>query len=231
MIVADVVTGAGTEGAFVLGAARELDLPAPASKVRFDETEDTVVSGRTALAAAAVPVAAKVSEDEARYNPQPPGNRRLTRPLIALIAIVLVLGAALGAGYAWTRTQYFVGVSNNQVAIFTGLSDPVPGFRLSHVYEVQPLAVAALPPYYQDKVRATIDVDSLAAARQTVTELADAARRCADQSPGTPEGSPSATPVKTPKPTASPKPHVTTKPSPSPTSSPPTLTPNPEQAC
>ena len=67
--------------------------------------------------------------------------------------MLLIAAAGLGSAYAWTRTQYFVGVSGDQVAIYQGLSDGVPGVRLSRVFEVQPLAVADLPPYYQDQVR------------------------------------------------------------------------------
>ena len=60
--------------------------------------------------------------------------------------------AGLGAGYAWTRTQYFVGAAGDQVAIYQGLPDGIPGLQLSQVYEVQDLPVASLPPYYQAQV-------------------------------------------------------------------------------
>ena len=98
--------------------------------------------------------------------------------------LVLVLAAGLGSGYAWTRTQYFVGDSGERVAIFQGLSDDLPGISLSHVYELQPLTIAELPIYYQERVRASIDVGTLDSARQTVAELREAAqplRRAATQ--------------------------------------------------
>ena len=44
--------------------------------------------------------------------------------------------------------------------------------------------MSELPPYYQEKVRANIDVDSLDSARETVQELTDTAKRCADLKPG-----------------------------------------------
>ena len=118
-------------------------------------------------------------EDEARYRPQPPRRRRFVRPLIGLLVVLLVAGAGLGAGYAWTRTQYYVGVAGEQVAIYQGVAERLPGLSLSTVYEVQPLPLAALPLYYQTRVRASIGVSGLTAARDTVTELRDAARRCA----------------------------------------------------
>jgi protein phosphatase len=112
-----------------------------------------------------------------------------------VLVLLLVVAAAVSTAYAWTRTQYFVGVAGEQVAIYQGLSERVPGGQLAHVYEVQPLTVNELPPYYQDKVRAGIDVSSLESARQTVTELTEAARRCAVQPPEGTVGSPAATPT------------------------------------
>ena len=56
--------------------------------------------------------------------------------------LLLVAGAGLGAAYAWTRTQFYVGVAGDQVAIYQGLADAVPVVPLSRVYEVQPLAVS-----------------------------------------------------------------------------------------
>jgi protein phosphatase len=156
--------------------------------------------------------------DEERYRPQPPRQRRFLRPLVALVVLSLVVGAGLASAYAWTRTQFFVGASNDQVAIFQGLSDGIPGVPLSRVYEVQPLAVSALPPYYQERVRSNIDALSLSAARETVGELSEAATRCAIVA----RGRPTRTPAPAPTRTASPKtdPASTAQASPRPTSSP-----------
>jgi protein phosphatase len=135
-------------------------------------------------------------EDEERYRPQPPHQRRFLRPFVVLVVLALVVGAGLASAYAWTRTQFYVGAANDKVAIFQGLSDGIPGISLSRVYEVQPLAVSALPPYYQERVRSNIDVLSLSAARETVGELSEAATRCAIVSRAGP------TPTPTPKPAA-----------------------------
>ncbi|HJV12733.1 MAG TPA: hypothetical protein VJ625_02485, partial [Propionibacteriaceae bacterium] len=98
--------------------------------------------------------------------------------------------------------------------IFQGLSENLPGLSLSRVYEVQQLTVSSLPPFYQEQVRAKIEVPSLDSARATVAELAVAAERCAPQppasarpspTPGSKPGSPSSKkPVSepTPKPSA-----------------------------
>ena len=191
--------GAGsTTAEVVLGAAAERDIPAPESLVRADTADEGEDDGAV-VAGGSEPV-----PDEARYSPLPPGRRRFIRPLLGLLVLLLIIAAGLSAAYAWTRTQYFVGASGNNVAIYQGLSEGLPGLPLSRIYEVQQLTVSELPPYYQDKVRANIDVGSLGSARQTVTELRDAAKRCMAQSPGaTP--TPEPTTKATPKPTATPR--------------------------
>ena len=204
VIVADVVEADGTADTAVLGAAAERVIPpVPHSRTgQPDLIEDTVVNLRPTKAAA-VP---RDDSDEARYNPLPPKRFRFVRPIVLIVALLLVLGAGVGAAYAWTRTQYFVGAEGQQVTIFRGLSQSVPGLSLSTVFEVQPLTVAELPPYYQERVRANIDVSSLESARQTVAELTETAKRCVE-----------------PKPTAKPTPKASAppaSPSPEPTSAP-----------
>jgi hypothetical protein len=103
-----------------------------------------------------------------------------------------------------------VGVSGSQVAIFRGVSDNLPGLSLSELYEVQDLPVASLPVYYQERVRGSIEVPSLDAARETVTELRDAVTRCGRDSPD-PSASASATATATSTPSST----TTGRPSPS----------------
>jgi protein phosphatase len=132
--------------------------------------------------------------------------------VIGVLVLVLVAVAGLGMAYAWTRTQYFVGADRDQVAIFQGLSESIPGLSLSRVYEVQQLTVGELPPFYQEQVRAKIDVPSLDSARATVAELGEAAKRC------TPQPTTSARPSASPRSKASPTPSKKTagKPTPQP---------------
>ncbi len=229
VIVADVVDGAdpGTLQPVVLGAAAERAIPSATTKIRDDDHEDTIISERRAAAQTGT----AEPDDESRYSPLAPHRRRLVRPLAALVAAVLLAAVALGGAYAWTRTQYFIGVNQEQVAIFRGLSDGVPGIKLSRVYEIQPLRVADLPQYYQEKVRANIEVSSLSSARQTVGELVEAAQRCADKPSGGPSGSRSPSPRPTRSP-ATPSIHGTGSPNPSqPATSGPSATPDPLQSC
>jgi PPM family protein phosphatase len=212
VIVADVVESEGSDGVIVLGAASGDPIRAPGAPRRqlaedHDEDDDTAITSLVDLEAAA-------TDDEQRYDPQAPHQRRFRKPLIGLLMLVLIAVAGLGMAYAWTRTQYFVGADQDKVAIFQGLSENLPGLSLSRVYEVQQLTVSELPPFYQEQVRAKIEVPSLDSARATVAELVVAAERCAPQptasarpspTPGSKPGSPSSKkPVNepTPKPSA-----------------------------
>jgi PPM family protein phosphatase len=211
VIVGDVVESEGSNQVILLGAASDQPIRLPGAPRRQlpeddNDTDEILVTGLPDLEPTA-------TNDEERYDPQAPHRRRFPRPLIGLLALVLVAVAGLGMAYAWTRTQYFVGADHDKVAIFQGLSQNVPGLSLSRVYEVQQLAVGELPPFYQEQVKAKIDVPSLDSARATVAELSAAAERCAPQpttsprpSPtpdSTPGGTPSKKPVSTPTPEAS----------------------------
>jgi PPM family protein phosphatase len=211
VIVADVVESGGTDEVVVLGAASEHPIPTDGVRrgqgVEQDEHDETLVTNLADFEPPPI-------DDEERYNPQAPHQRRFRKPLIGLLALLLVAVAGLGMAYGWTRTQYFVGADQNKVAIFQGLSEGLPGLSLSQVYEVQQLAVSELPPFYQEQVKANIDVPSLDSARETVAELTEAAKRCASPEP-TASPRPKPTPGSKPSPTPSKKP--ANKPTPIPT--------------
>ncbi len=202
VILADVVETDGTTEPVVLGAAADRNQPTapiglPGPGGGEVGVADPPAGPHTGSTAVGPPV-----EDEARYNPQPPARRRLVRPLVGVLVLLLVAGAGLATAWTWTRTQYFVGAAGEQVAIFQGLPDDVV-VPLSRVYEVQPLALAELPAFYAAQVESGIEVSSLDSARQTVTQLTEAARRCALTRP---DPSPSPRPTRKPGPKATPTP-------------------------
>jgi protein phosphatase len=227
-ILADVVDSGGTGEAIVLGAATEhpvrVSTGTGASPTTGPRPRST---GAAALGSPDAPdgrggADAEVGhEDEARYNPQPPRQRRLVRPLLGVLILLLVAAAGLGAAYAWTRTQYYVSAAGDQVAIYQGLPERVI-VPLSRVYEVQPLTLATLPPFYADRVRAGIEVSSLSSARQAVAELTEASKRCAE---------PRTAPRSSPKPTPRATPHASATPPPAEVSATPAATPPSEPSC
>ena len=72
----------------------------------------------------------------ARYAPRPPSRFRWARRVVILLVVVGVLGGLAYAGQQWTKTQYYVGVENDQVAIYQGIDQQMVGMSLSEVYEV-----------------------------------------------------------------------------------------------
>ncbi|ALE07537.1 serine/threonine protein phosphatase [Arthrobacter sp. ERGS1:01] len=96
------------------------------------------------------------------------------RPMVlavvgALVVIAIVAGAWIA--YAWTQTQYFVGVSNGNVAIYQGVSQNLGPITLSHLQHETDITVSSLPEYSQQLVAQTMPAASLANAEQIVSDL------------------------------------------------------------
>ncbi len=182
------------ESKILRGADKDIDADDVDKTGQADKTGETDKTGRVDATGedssddhAGEDVASDGEEgpaDEDRYAPQPPRRRRLYRGLVVLSAVVLVVAAAAVAGFAWTRTQYYVGADDNQVAIYQGLHKTLPGIPLSRVYRVQSLRTSDLPAYYQKMVHSTINADSLSSAQATVHQLRDVAEHCRVRPPG-----------------------------------------------
>jgi protein phosphatase len=116
--------------------------------------------------------------EELRYAPRPPSRFRwLTRLCVTVVALGLI-GAGLRLAYDWTQRQYYIGPYpagstdlSSKVAIFRGISQQIPGVKLSEVFELQNLQLSELPPYERERVVCTIAADDLRHARSIVAEL------------------------------------------------------------
>lgn len=142
--------------------------------------------------------------EKSRYAPK--GGRRspLLTALVLTAAIALVLGGGGYGAWRYSRTQFFVGEQDEQVAIFRGLPGSVLGLQLGEVAEQSDVLVDDLPPYFQQKVRTTIPVAGLDAAHTTVTQLRTRAEACIAKRKAsggkapTPAASPSVAPAGSP---------------------------------
>ncbi|WP_240203216.1 Stp1/IreP family PP2C-type Ser/Thr phosphatase [Streptomyces actuosus] len=176
------------------------------------------------------------------------GRTWLKRSFYIALALAVV-GGGLYGGYRWTQTQYYVGVKDDHVALYRGISQDLAWVSLSKVQKDHPeIELKYLPPYQQKQVKNTIPQGNLADARKKVADLgvqASACRKLAEQrtaenennaqtGQGQAGGTTGTTPASlTSK--ASPSPSVTADPttptspsSPSSSTSPsPTATPNP----
>ena len=100
--------------------------------------------------------------------------RMRQRPLIwAIVGALLTLAIVAGswAAYAWTQTQYFVGTSNGNVAIYQGVSQSLGPISLSHLYRETGVEVSSLPDYSQQLVAGTMPASTLGDAEQIISDL------------------------------------------------------------
>lgn len=97
-------------------------------------------------------------------------RRRITWSVGILLVASLVV-AALAAGYQWTQSRYFVGVSNGQVAIFQGVQQGIGPIPLSSVYFESDIDVDDLSPFSRERVESTINASDLPDALSIIDRL------------------------------------------------------------
>ncbi|HUX69036.1 MAG TPA: Stp1/IreP family PP2C-type Ser/Thr phosphatase [Cellulomonadaceae bacterium] len=123
-------------------------------------------------AARAASLARSASEpttpDDASDDDAPRPRRRRIRALLVTLLVLVVLGGAGFAGYRWTQTQYYVGVSDGTVAIYRGIDQSLGPVHLSRIVEESGLPVSSLAPFVQDRLAQGIEASSLADARSRV---------------------------------------------------------------
>lgn len=148
-------------------------------------------------------------EDEADEEEVPPRKRVWLTVLGALLLIVGLVLAGWG-GYRWTQTQYYVGESDGQVAVFRGIPATAGPLTFSTAVELTGTRVDELPDFVADRVNETIRATSLEDARGRADRLiADAAEETEPSSSPSPTASPSPTTSDEPSSTSSPKSRTT----------------------
>jgi serine/threonine protein phosphatase PrpC len=126
-------------------------------------------------------------EEEASEEEIPQRKRVWLTVLGALLLIVGLVLAGWG-GYRWTQTQYYVGESDGQVAVFRGIPATAGPLTFSTPVELTGTRVDELPGFIADRVQETIRATSLEDARGRADRLiADAA----DETEPSPSPSPS----------------------------------------
>lgn len=177
-VVGDVVPGPlpVTPEPIVVGAAAnpEVDIHGDATSTQIEPFSDD----GTDLALGY----GDLDDDERlRYAPRPPRRFRwLMRAVLAVVVLGVLAGGAKLA-YDWSQQQYYVGTvmeenpltgrQEERVAIYRGVSQQIPGLRLSTVVEVAPMTVDSLPEYHRERLSETIPAGDLAHARRIVGQL------------------------------------------------------------
>lgn len=226
IVLADVVTDGPAGAVATLGAATTVVAPVGVERTA---QQPTLAGGQPDATSQTLEAQERAITEEERYALA--GRRRRPSPLRLLLGVVLPLALLLGGAGVWyqyTQSRYFIGPSDANVALFRGVPDRLLGQSLATRIEVDDTRLGDLPPYYAERVRATIQVESLPAARSTLVELRDKAAQCiaqrdararSTQAPS-PQASPTLTEVATPTPGVTPPPTVSAPASTTPTPTP-----------
>jgi hypothetical protein len=83
--------------------------------------------------------------------------------VLGVLAVILLVLGSLGA-WAWTRTQYYVGVYQGSVAVFQGIPSGFGPHGWSTVENVSTTQAADLPEYDRAQVEANIPASDVASA-------------------------------------------------------------------
>lgn len=127
--------------------------------------------GPAARAAALTPPEESDGEEssDARNTPR-------RRPWVPIIATLLILGGLAAAGwaaYAWTQTQYYVGIADDKVAVFQGVPTSIASFELSSTVEVTSTKISELPEYLQLRLEQTVPAKDLNDAKERADGIAE----------------------------------------------------------
>ncbi len=154
-----------------------------------DTASDTATGPATARPAtarsAATPGEASTADrplstaDRIRLRRRRSRRRAWQKRLALALAILVLAGVGLTASTLWVRSQYFVGAQANLVGIFRGVNGSLFGLRFSSFEETScgdnpactPIKVSDLQPAARHQVKAGIQADSLADARDVMERL------------------------------------------------------------
>lgn len=142
--------------------------------------------------------------EELRYSYVPPNRMGWVRYGLVIGVALLVLVAGAVALYRASQSQYFVGVSNDHVAIYRGVDADLPLIPLNSVVHETDIPLSALTRVNRDLVLEGIEARDRAEADATVVRLR--ATRAKPKPDPTPSPSPTGTP--SPTTTVSPSPLI-----------------------
>ncbi len=106
------------------------------------------------------------------------GRRRWPIVSGALVVLVLALGGGAFAGWQYVQSQYYLGVSDGNVAVYQGVNTTVLGISLSSLHLNTGVATSKLRTVDQSAISSTVAYGSLDAAQQIVTRLRDEVTMC-----------------------------------------------------
>ncbi|MFE9256450.1 PP2C family protein-serine/threonine phosphatase [Streptomyces sp. NPDC006879] len=106
------------------------------------------------------------------------GRKWAKRSFVLLLALGVLGGGVYGA-WRWTQNQYYVGVKDQHVALYRGISQDLAWIKLSQVEKDHPeIELKYLPSFKRKKVEATISEGSRETAQRKIDELSVQVSAC-----------------------------------------------------
>ena len=168
-IVADVVDVDYGDDAPIIGGSAGRNHRSDDGDYRHDESPTATTSAFRA-AATTLPRTEPV-RIEPKAEPAP-RRRRGLRPLVIVLAVLVVLGLAGFLARMLVLQQYYVGVADNQVAVYQGVRGTALGIPLQRVAERSPIGLDDLPQTVRSQVTdGIVSNDGLDGAHATVLRL------------------------------------------------------------
>ena len=99
-------------------------------------------------------------------------TERRSWPLLTMLGVFLILFAtSLAVGFLWIRGQYYVGTTDDHVAIFQGVPQSFGPLELSSVEESTEIPLSRLPGYSRQRIEAGLPAQDLNHAREILVDL------------------------------------------------------------
>ncbi|MFJ6196845.1 protein phosphatase 2C domain-containing protein [Micromonospora sp. NPDC092111] len=165
VIIADATDQDIVEASPIVGGAAARD------RGMATAADDSTPAARASALSAPRPPA---PEDPAANRDDEPerSRRRPLRTVAMLVALLVILGGGLFAGWSYTQRQYYVGATENgQLAVFRGVPGQVAGLDLSSVHSTSPAKLDDLTLAAQEQVKQGIQAKSRPDALRRLTEL------------------------------------------------------------
>ena len=146
---------------------------------RHQTADEAVTGGRHSHRAGRRPP--DDEDDDFPVREQSEGRRRWPIVTTLLVVLALLIGGGLYGGWRYLQGQYYVGVENNNVAIFRGVNQNLLGISLSSPVQRTTLPISQVVPSNQTMIRQTIGQPSLSDARNLVSQIQSAVSDCRDK--------------------------------------------------
>ncbi|MET8352763.1 MULTISPECIES: PP2C family serine/threonine-protein phosphatase [unclassified Micromonospora] len=201
VIIADATDQDIVEATPIVGGAAARDRGMATS------ADDSTPAARASALSAPRPAAPE--EPPAADDEQEP-KRRPVRATAMALALLVILGGGLFAGWTYTQQQYYVGATEEgQVAVFRGIQGQIAGMDLSTVHRTSGTRLDDLTVAAQDTVKVGIRAKSEPDAERQLAELTSDIPSNPNLKPICP-ADPTAVVGATPTPTPTPTPAGTT---------------------